>query len=518
MTSRGAAPRTWLHIAVVCGVVAAGLAVTLQLAVPHTVQAHARLTGVQPAPNSTVAGPLKQVVLTYNEPVDQDLFRSQVEGKDGSVLAGKPIFLDPRTVALPLRSGVSGAFAVTWLAVGLDAHPVQGQFVLGISAAGGAAALKKDLASAASHLGDFEAGAGSGGLLVAIESARSVEIGLLYLTLGIVAIGILILGPRRRARAAAGAMRVASVGAVSIVAPAVHRGYRAVLAASLASAALMPVLFTLYASRLTSVITGLGFGRVVTSSIGVQWSIKLVLWIALAASVTVAIRQLTHGRPLDRRLIIAQVVITLGLAAAFVSGTHVGTGSADPSLLYIPMMMGHILLTAFWAGGLFALLVLVFPIGEPTYVWAAVSRFSRVMTVTAGIMVASGVVILVKLLANFNALWCTGYGLVAGFKVLTVVLALGVGLVNNRLVAAHRNFEALPAAARQRMRRVGPSVALMQRVVLCEAGLLLGVLVLAAVLGESQLPPLLKDVFLPGEGSDAGYITSSGLFGSGCGR
>jgi putative copper export protein len=395
---------------------------------------------------------------------------------------------------------------------------VQGQFVLGISAPGGAAALQKDLTSAASHLGDFEGGAGSGGLLVAIESARAIEIGLLYLTLGIVAMGILTFGPGRRARAAAGAMRVASVGAMSIVASGVHRGYRAILVASIASAALMPVLFTLYASRLTSVISGLGFGRVVTSSIGVQWSIKLILWLALAVSVAVAIRHLTQGRTLDRRLIIAQAVLTLGLAAAFVSGTHVGTGSADPSLLYIPMMMGHILLTALWAGGLFALLVLVFPIGEPTYVWAVVSRFSRVMTVTAGIMVASGVVILVKLLANFNALWCTGYGLVAGFKVLTVVLALGVGLVNNRLVAAHRNFEALPAAARQRMRRVGPSLALLRRVVLCEAGLILGVLVLAAVLGESQLPPLLKDVFLPGEGSDAGYITSSGLFGSGCGR
>jgi hypothetical protein len=104
----------------------------------------------------------------------------------------------------------------------------------------------------------------------------------------------------------------------------------------------------------------------------------------------------------------------------------------------------------------------------------------------------------------------------AGFKVLIVTLALSVGLVNNRLVAAHRNYEALPAVTRQRLRRGGPSLVLMRRVVLCEAALLLGVLVLAAVLGESQLPPLLRNVYLPGEGQDAGYVTTSGLFGSGC--
>jgi putative copper export protein/methionine-rich copper-binding protein CopC len=514
--------RRWLRIALVGGLVAVGLAITLQLAAPHRVQAHARLTSVQPAPNSTVPGPLKQVVVQYNEPVDKDLFRAEVDAKEGSAMSGKPVFVDPRTVALPLRSGVSGALVVTWLAVGLDAHPVQGQFLVGVSAPGGAATLAKDLSAAATHLGDFEGGAGSGGLLAAIEAGRALEIGLLYLTLGIVALGLLTFGwPRRRARAGAGAVpstRMASVGAMSIVVPAVHRGYRALLATSVASALLMPILFTLYASRLTQVISGIGFGRVISSSIGVQWTIKLVLWAALAGTVTVAIRHMAQGRQLDGRLVIAPVVLALGLAGAFVSGTHVGTGSADPSWLYIPVMAGHILLTAFWAGGLFALLVLVFPMGDPAYVWAVISRFSRIMTVTAGIMVASGVVILVKLLANFNALWCTGYGLVAGFKVLTVILALSVGLVNNRLVAAHRNYEALPAVTRQRLRRGGPSLVLMQRVILCEAAMLLGVLVLAAVLGESQLPPLLRNVYLPGEGQDAGYVTSSGLFGSGCVR
>ncbi len=43
--------------------VAATVALGLLLAVPSRVEAHARITSVLPAPSSTVAGPLRQVVL-----------------------------------------------------------------------------------------------------------------------------------------------------------------------------------------------------------------------------------------------------------------------------------------------------------------------------------------------------------------------------------------------------------------------------------------------------------------------
>jgi putative copper export protein len=182
-------------------------------------------------------------------------------------------------------------------------------------------------------------------------------------------------------------------------------------------------------------------------------------------------------------------------------------------LLYIPLMASHILLTAFWAGGLLALLLVVFPGGDATEIWTAVSRFSRVMTVTAGILVATGLLILIRLLANLNALWCTSYGVVAGFKVSAVVLALCIGLVNNRMVAAHRHEEELPPSARRLGRRAGPTISSLRRVVIGEASLLLCVLVLAAVLGETQLPPLFNGRALPG---DVQNVVEPGLFGSGC--
>jgi hypothetical protein len=81
------------------------------------------------------------------------------------------------------------------------------------------------------------------------------------------------------------------------------------------------------------------------------------------------------------------------------------------------------------------------------------------------------------------------------------------------MVAAHRRFEDLPEAARRFARRGGPSIRLLQGVVAAEAALLLGALVLAAVLGETQLPPLFSGRVLPGLAQD---VVQPGLFGSGC--
>ena len=249
------------------------------------------------------------------------------------------------------------------------------------------------------------------------------------------------------------------------------------------------------------------------SSIGVQWVAKTVLWLCFVTLVALLLHRIVAGRTIDRRIAVGLVAVAMALTAAFVAGTHVGTGSASPQWLYIPMMAAHILLGALWVGGLLALLILVFPSGDPVQIWAAVSRFSRIMTLSAGVLVASGLLLLIKLLNNFNSLWCTPYGLVAGFKVTAVALALFFGLINNRIVAAHRNAEALPRAARVG-RRVGPTVGTLRRTISVEAGVLLAVLVLAAVLGETQLPPLFTGRGLPGETQV--NLAQPGLLGSGC--
>ena len=497
----------WLGRGLAATVVAAGLLLVL----PLRAEAHARILSVYPAPTSTVPGPVAQILLHYNEPIDKDLFRLTVEGDQGTVLAGKPAFKDDETIVAPLRTDAGGVLLVTWVAVGLDAHPVVGQYYFGVRTAADAASLKNDISKAASRVGAFEAGGGAGGLTALIEAARAVEIVLLYAVLGIVFIGALV-WQRRRASPAAGPGAAVYAGpALMVPTVPVGRAYRVLLIAGTVSAALMPLLFWLNAERLSELLIGVGIGRIATSSIGVLSGIKIVLWLALVGVVVTMIRRAQEGRALER-LPLALAGLALVLAGAFVAGTHVGTGSATPAVVYIPLMMAHILLTAFWAGGLMALLLVVFPGGDPAEIWTVVGRFSRVMTITAGILVATGLLILVRLLANFNALWCTSYGVVAGFKVSTVALALCFGLLNNRMVASHRREEELPTFSRVG-RRAGPTIVTLRRAVIAEAVLLLTVLVLAAVLGETQLPPLFNGRALPG---DVQNVVEPGLFGSGC--
>jgi hypothetical protein len=93
----------------------------------------------------------------------------------------------------------------------------------------------------------------------------------------------------------------------------------------------------------------------------------------------------------------------------------------------------------------------------------------------------------------------------AGRRIRLGRIAAVAGVALGLLLAAP-----LRAEAHARLMGVLPAPS---RVVLAEAGILLTVLVLAAVLGESQLPPLFNGRVLPGDAQD---VVQSGLFGSGC--
>ncbi|TMD10225.1 MAG: copper resistance protein CopC [Chloroflexi bacterium] len=249
----------WLGRGLAATLVAAGLL----LALPHRVDAHARILSVLPAPASTVPGPVAQMLLHYNEPIDKDLFRLTVEGDRGSELAGKPVFKDDETIVASLRPDAAGYLVVTWVAVGLDAHPVVGQYYFAIRSPNSKVSL-----GVAPVVSSFESGGGAGGLTALIEAARAMEIVLLYAVLGIVFIGAL-LWQRRRTQPAAGPGAAVYAGpALMVPTVPVGRAYRVLLIAGTVSVALMPLLFWLNAERLSELLIGVGIPRIVASSIG----------------------------------------------------------------------------------------------------------------------------------------------------------------------------------------------------------------------------------------------------------
>jgi len=484
-------------------VAATALAAAAIVVMAPAAGAHPRLISADPKPSTVAPSPVNQVTVHFDESVQWQYSTIGIEDTKGhSVLAGKPQVAN-REAVLPLQPGTSGALRVSWRLVGVDAHPVTGAYVFGIGAAGAAGATDIDTAirRMAGSLG--EGRVGSAGLNWAIRAGRSVEIAVLYVVLGLLLLRLLILDKMPApARPGPGAATVASIAAVEP-----DRGYRIMRTLGIVAAVAMPLLFTLYVARLDSAVGHVPLGKVLFSSLAEEWAMKTVLWIGIAAAAVYGMRHYPRGARQHDLLI-----LSLAAAAAIAFGFNTHANGLSPGPLWTAMMFGHVMVTAFWAGGLVALLLIVFPGGDPQRVWPAVSRFSNIMTVTLGLIVISGLVMLFRLLSgNIKGMWCSDFGLVAGFKMAVVGIAIVIGAINNRVVAYQRR--AMEAPVNKFRPRKERSLHSLRRLIVIEAFVLGGAVLLSGALGETQLPSVFKGHFFP---ADLQENVRPGLFGSGC--
>jgi putative copper export protein/methionine-rich copper-binding protein CopC len=461
--------------------------------------AHPRLLSADPKPSAVAPGPVDHITVHFDESVQWQYSTIGVEDTKGhSQLAGKAQVAN-REAILPLVPGASGALRVNWRLVGVDAHPVIGAYVFGVSAgaAGGAADLDTAIRRMAGTLG--EGRIGSEGLNWAIRGGRSLEIILLYLVLGILMLRVFVLKEQPAVARGPGAATVAALET--------DRGYRMMRTLGIAAAVTMPFLFALYVARLDSAVGNVALGKVLFSSLGETWTIKTVLWIGIAAAAIYGLRHYPAGARQHDLLL-----LSLASAAAIAFGFNTHANGLSPGLLWTPMMFGHLMVTAFWAGGLVALLLVVFPTGDPGRIWPAVSRYSNIMTVTVGLIVASGLVMLFRLLSgNIKGMWCSDFGLVAGFKMAVVGIAIGIGFINNRVVAYQK--ASLDAPVNKFRPRKERSISSLRRLIAVEALVLGSAVLLSGALGETQLPSVFKGHFFP---VDLQENVRPGLFGSGC--
>lgn len=487
--------RRWLVRLVAAAVIAAA---TVVVGAPAA-GAHPRLLSAEPEPSSTVDGPLPEVVVRFDEQVLWEYSEIDVENVDGDSLLGGEPQLTERQAVLPLASDAAGAMRVFWRLVGNDSHPQIGAFVIGVRGPPGSAATA-DLDLALQNLGAVgEAKVGSDALAWAIRGGRSLEIVVLYGVLGILLLRVLVL--RGRLALPAGGPGTTVVGAVGR-----DRGYRTMLPLGLAAIVITPLVFVLYVARLDSVFGGVDLGDVVFSSLGQTWALKLALWAAVVAACGYGLRRHPAGSRQHDLLLLA---LAASAAVAFGYNTH--ASGQSPEWIWNSMMWGHIMVTAFWAGGLVALLLLVFPTGDPPRVWRTVGRFSNLMTASVVIIIASGLLMMLQLVGNPKRLWCSDFGIVVGFKMAVVGIALIIGAVNNRLVSYQkRSLDAPVSRFRPRKER---SVGSLRRLVAIEAAILGSAILLSAALGETELPSVFEGDYYP---ADLQENVSPGLFGSGC--
>jgi copper transport protein len=459
------------------------------------------LLSADPKPSTVAPGPVDHITVHFDEAVQWQYSQIGVEDTNGhSLLAGKAQVAN-REAILPLVPGAGGALRVSWRLVGVDAHPVIGAYVFGIGGAGGVGGGAADLDSAIRRMAGTlgEGRIGSEGLNWAIRGGRSLEIILLYLVLGILMLRVFVLKDEPAPARGPGAATVAALEP--------DRGYRMMRTLGIAAAVTMPLLFVLYVARLDSAVGDVALGKVLFSSLGETWTIKTVLWIGIAAAGVYGLRHYPAGARQHDLLLLS---LASAVAIAFGFNTH--ANGLSPGLLWTPMMFGHLMVTAFWAGGLVALLLVVFPTGDPARIWPAVSRYSNIMTVTLALIVGSGLVMLFRLLSgNIKGMWCSDFGVVAGFKMAVVGIAIVIGAINNRVVAYQKaSIEAPVNKFRPRKER---SIASLRRLIAVEALILGSAVLLSGALGETQLPSVFKGHFFP---VDLQETVRPGLFGSGC--
>jgi len=475
----------------------AAMAATAIIVTAPAAWAHPRLLSADPKPSTVAPGPVDHITVRFDEAVQWQYSTIGVEDTKGhSLLNGKPQTAN-REAVLPLQPGSSGALRVSWRLVGVDAHPVIGAYVFGIGAAGGAADLDTAIRRMAGSLG--EGRIGSQGLNWAIRGGRSLEIILLYVVLGLLMVRLFVLKEAPALPRGPGAATLAAVEP--------DRGYRMMRVLGIAAAVAMPLLFALYVARLDSAVGNVALGKVLFSSLGEEWAMKTLLWVGIAAAAVYGLRHYPSGaRQHDLFL------LSLAAAAAIAFGFNTHANGLSPGPVWTAMMFGHLMVTAFWAGGLVALLLVVFPTGDPHRIWPAVSRYSNIMTVTLGLIVASGLVMLFRLLSgNIKGMWCSDFGVVAGFKMAVVGIAIVIGAINNRVVAYQkRSLEAPVNKFRPRKER---SIGSLRRLIVIEAAFLGSAVLLSGALGETQLPSVFKGHFFP---LDLQETVRPGLFGSGC--
>ncbi len=91
--------------------------------------AHARLVGTEPSGGSTVVDPPEQIVLTYNEQVEESFSDVQVFDPSGVRVDARAARIEGPEIVVPMTPITDGGtYTVVFRVIGVDGHPVESRF------------------------------------------------------------------------------------------------------------------------------------------------------------------------------------------------------------------------------------------------------------------------------------------------------------------------------------------------------------------------------------------------------
>ena len=387
---------------------AAGLGVFV-LAVP-VAQAHVTLVGSTPADATSLEQVPRQVELRFNEALSSRFRQVELLDTGGHVVKGTTLnaSADGHRLVLTLPAKLArGAYEVTWEALSADdGHVSGGAFVFGAGAAVGPPPRSAPATDATT-----------------LDAAlRWAVLSLLLFLIGAVVMALVLTGARFGG-ADPEATRWHALGRVTRpLAP----------AAGLAALVGLGVL----AREATTVPGDAGLIAASTRLLGERWGVLWaggeVLMIAVALLAVVARRD--PERRAAFRLLLGMATLLVGVCALRAMGGHAAV--VPHPALHVIAAAAHLLGAGIWLGGVVAFTVLLWPVAGQLRPDARIvlrgirGRFSWLAGGSLVVAAFTGLVAAGAQVASIDALRTTSYGDSLIIKVVLMLVAASIGLVN----------------------------------------------------------------------------------------
>jgi copper transport protein len=389
----------------------------LALFAPSSASAHAQLASSEPDSGSAIAKPPRTIRLEFSEEISERFRRVTVLGRRGHPVPGTQVASGPGDKSLTVRLPVlpRGPYEVVWEVLAEDdGHVTSGAVAFGVG-------VKAPKVAHAPVSGGEPPGATE-------PSLRWLDFSLLACLLGGIAVALLLAGIGLRGGSPAALLLVAR-----------RRVARAAAVAGALGAALGAVLFIRQAHALPD---GGSLSDSAGRLFGTRWG---ALWLAreaLLAGMVVLALALRGARDADRRALtrfgLPAAAGALALASVRALGGHAAAVASHDGLAVTSDAV-HVLAAAIWIGGVFALVLALFPSGGDRAETVALARALRApFSVMAGTCVAllavTGLYAAGAQVASVSALVSTLYGQTLLVKVGLVLAAGLLGLINGRLL------------------------------------------------------------------------------------